>query len=52
MSKITLPKLDLVESLHFTNVDDYDISFREDLGYRAWSWIDEKDKIRLEKNGI
>ena len=23
--------------------DDYDISFREEVGYRAWSWIDEKD---------
>ena len=45
-AKITLPKLDLVESLHFTNVDDYDISFREDVGYRAWSWLDEKDKLR------
>ena len=45
-AKITLPKLDTVESLHFTNVDEYDISFREEVGYRAWSWIDEKDKIR------
>ena len=45
-AKITLPKLDIVESLHFTNVDEYDISYREDVGYRAWSWIDEKDKIR------
>ena len=45
-AKITLPKLDIVESLHFTNVDEYDISYREDIGYRAWSWIDEKDKIR------
>ena len=45
-AKITLPKLDIVESLHFTNVDEYDITYREDVGYRAWSWIDEKDKIR------
>ena len=49
-AKITLPKLDIVESLHFTNVDEYDISYREDVGYRAWSWIDEKDKIRLLKD--
>ena len=39
-------KLDIAESLHFTNVDEYDIGFREEVGYRAWSWIDEKDKIR------
>ena len=45
-AKMTLPKLDTVESLHFTNVDEYDRSFREEVGYRAWSWIDEKDKIR------
>ena len=36
-------KLDILECLHFTNVDEYDISYREELGYRAWSWIDEKD---------
>ena len=46
-AKVTLnDKLNLVESLHFTNVDEYDISFREEVGYRAWSWIDERDKIR------
>ena len=42
-AKITLPKLDTVESLHFTNVDQYNISYREDVGYRAWAWLDEKD---------
>jgi len=42
LAKITLPKLDTVESLHFTNVDEYDISFREEVGYRAWAWLDEK----------
>mgnify|MGYP001321301885 CR=1 FL=1 len=42
-AKITIPNLDVVESVHFTNVDQYDISYREDVGYRAWSWIDEKD---------
>jgi hypothetical protein len=49
-AKITHPKLDIVESLHITNVDEYDISFREDIGYRAWSWIDETDKIRELQN--
>ena len=39
----TVPKLDIIESLHFTNVDEYDISYREETGYRAWSWIDDKD---------
>ena len=43
LSKVTLPKLDVVESLHFTNVDEYDISYREETGYRAWAWLDEKD---------
>ena len=43
LSKVTLPKLDVVESLHFTNVDEYDISYREETGYRAWSWLDEND---------
>ena len=43
LSKITLPKLDVVESIHFTNVDEYDISYREETGYRAWAWLDEKD---------
>lgn len=42
-AKVSLPKLDIVESLHLTNVDEYDLSFREEVGYRAWSWIDEKD---------
>jgi len=47
LAMITLKgELDIIESLHFTNVDEYDISFREELGYRAWSWIDERDKIR------
>ena len=36
-------KLEIAESLHFTNVDEYDLSFREEVGYRAWSWLDEKD---------
>jgi hypothetical protein len=49
-AKITHPKLETVESLHITNVDEYDISFREDIGYRAWSWIDETDKIRELQN--
>ena len=43
LSKVTLPKLDTIESLHFTNVDEYDLSFREETGYRAWAWLDEKD---------
>ena len=43
LSKVTLPKLDVVESIHFTNVDEYDISYREETGYRAWAWLDEKD---------
>ena len=42
-AKVSLPRLDIVESLHLTNVDEYDLSFREEVGYRAWSWIDEKD---------
>ena len=42
-AKVSLPRLDIVESLHLTNVDEYDLSFREGVGYRAWSWIDEKD---------
>jgi len=47
LAKLTLKgKLDIIESLHFTNVDEYDISFREEVGYRAWSWIDGIDKIR------
>ena len=47
LAMITLKgELDIIESLHFTNVDEYDLSFREEVGYRAWSWIDEKDKIR------
>ena len=47
LAMITLKgELDIIESLHFTNVDEYDLSFREELGYRAWSWIDERDKIR------
>ena len=41
-AKETLPNLDIIESLHFTNVDEYDISYREETGYRAWSWLDEK----------
>ena len=43
LAKITLPKLSIVETLHFTNIDEYDISYREELGYRAWAWLDEKD---------
>ena len=43
LSKVTLPKLDVIESIHFTNVDEYDLSFREENGYRAWAWLDEKD---------
>ena len=43
LSKVTLPKLDIVESIHFTNVDEYDLSYREETGYRAWAWLDEKD---------
>ena len=43
LSKVTLPKLDTIESIHFTNVDEYDLSFREETGYRAWAWLDEKD---------
>ena len=43
LSKVTLPKLDVIESIHFTNVDEYDLSFREETGYRAWAWLDEKD---------
>ena len=39
----TLPKLDVVESLHFSNLDEYDISYREETGYRAWAWLDETD---------
>jgi len=47
LAMITLKgELDIIESLHFTNVDEYDLSFREEVGYRAWSWIDERDKIR------
>ena len=42
-AKETLPNLDIIESLHFTNVDEYDISYREETGYRAWSWLDEND---------
>ena len=43
LSKVTLPKLDVIESIHFTNVDEYDLSYREETGYRAWAWLDEKD---------
>ena len=43
LSKVTLPKLDIIESIHFTNVDEYDLSYREETGYRAWAWLDEKD---------
>ena len=39
-------KLTILECLHFTNVDEYDISYREELGYRAWSWIDEGKDVR------
>ena len=39
----TVPKLDVVESLHFSNLDEYDISYREETGYRAWAWLDEID---------
>ena len=39
----TLPKLDVVESLHFSNLDEYDLSYREETGYRAWAWLDEID---------
>jgi len=47
LAMVTLKgELDIIESLHFTNVDEYDLSFREEVGYRAWSWIDERDKIR------
>ena len=42
-AKKTVPELDVIESLHFTNVDEYDISYREETGYRAWAWLDEKD---------
>ena len=42
LSKVTLPKLDVIESIHFTNVDEYDLSYREETGYRAWAWLDEK----------
>ena len=38
----TVPKLNIVESLHFSNLDEYDISYREETGYRAWAWLDEK----------
>ena len=38
----TVPKLDIVETLHFSNLDEYDISYREETGYRAWAWLDEK----------
>ena len=41
-AKKTVPELDVIESLHFTNVDEYDISYREETGYRAWAWLDEK----------
>ena len=40
---VTLPKLDIMESVHFSNLDEYDISYREETGYRAWAWLDEKD---------
>jgi hypothetical protein len=44
LAKITLnDKLDIVESVHFSNIDDFDLSFREDVGYRAWSWLSETD---------
>ena len=39
----TVPKLDVVESLHFSNLDEYDLSYREETGYRAWAWLDETD---------
>ena len=41
-AKKTVPELDVIECLHFTNVDEYDISYREETGYRAWAWLDEK----------
>ena len=40
---VTVPKLDIMESVHFSNLDEYDISYREETGYRAWAWLDEKD---------
>ena len=40
---VTVPKLDTMESIHFSNLDEYDISYREETGYRAWAWLDEKD---------
>ena len=47
LAKLTLKgELDIIESLHFTNVDEYDISYREELGYRAWSWIDDGKDVR------
>ena len=42
-AKLTLPKLHLCESVHITASDRYPIQFREDTGYRAWAWIDDKD---------
>ena len=42
-AKKTLPKLKLCESVHITASDDYSMQFREDTGYRAWAWIDDKD---------
>ena len=42
-AKRTLPRLNLCESVHITASDDYSMQFREDTGYRAWAWIDDKD---------
>ena len=44
-AKISLPKLDIVSPYTLPMLMNT-ISYREDVGYRAWSWIDEKDKIR------
>ena len=42
-AKVTLPKLHICESVHISTNDDFSIQFREDTGYRAWGWIDDKD---------
>ena len=42
LAKVTVPRLTIAECLHFSNLDEYDISYREETGYRAWAWLDEK----------
>ena len=48
LSKVTLPKLDVIESLHFTNVDEYDLSYREETNIeRGRGWMKKTQKVMI-----